>query len=187
MVLPNSASKEQLTVVCADGERPARRRRRPNAADACKFTKELKVGYWLVLDKNTVGGVPPPIQRGDHVSIKSDTELTVDADFTLRQRHDVRTAADVARRAVRTLVTSLAAAGEWTYVACPPRIGQRAAVGRGHHRVALRIRVLGFQRLGRDRDGGGADDSIRRASGAATLKKHRIVGTRPRGSRRRSA
>jgi hypothetical protein len=77
VVLPNSASKEQLTIVCSAGnDLPTTPT--PNAAGACKFTKELKVGYWLVLDT-----LDPP-QTRVITSIKSDTELTVDADFTLR-------------------------------------------------------------------------------------------------------
>ena len=48
-----------------------------NDTDACKFTKELKVGYWLVLDK------ADPVVHRVITSIKSDYELTVDADFTL--------------------------------------------------------------------------------------------------------
>jgi hypothetical protein len=76
VVLPNSATKEQLTIVCALGNNLPNTPL-PTESDSCKFTKELKVGYWLVLDKMT------PPQMRVITSIKSDTELTVDADFTL--------------------------------------------------------------------------------------------------------
>jgi len=168
VVLPNSASKEQLTIVCSAGnDLPTTPT--PNAAGACKFTKELKVGYWLVLDT-----LDPP-QTRVITSIKSDTELTVDADFTLRNA-TTQNSADLAV-ALSHSGTSLAAANEWTYVACPPRIGKRA-VGLGiiesHWDQASDFKDSGSISSGR------ADDSIRRASGAATLKKHRIVG---RGTR----
>ena len=38
VVMPNSATREQLTIVCAD--------------TTCKFAQELKVGYWLVVLKS---------------------------------------------------------------------------------------------------------------------------------------
>ena len=56
VVLPNSASKEQLTIVCGEGSNDLPTDPTPSAA--CKFSKELKVGYWLVLDH-----VDPPQTR----------------------------------------------------------------------------------------------------------------------------
>ena len=73
VILPNSQSREQLTIVCAKSYSAST----VNDTDACKFTKELKVGYWLVLDKTS------PVQHRVITSIKSDYELTVDADFSL--------------------------------------------------------------------------------------------------------
>jgi hypothetical protein len=167
VVLPNSASKEQLTVVCTTGnDLPTTPT--PNSANACKFTKELKVGYWIVLDKNTVGGVPTPIHRVI-TSIKSDTELTVDADFTLSNA--------TVTSSLSHSGSVIAAPGDWTYVACPPRIGKRATgVGfiESHPDQSSDFKNSGAIATGR------SDDSIYRASGAATLKKHRIVG---RGTR----
>ena len=71
----------------------------------------------------------------------------------------------------------IAAPGDWTYVACPPRIGKRATgVGfiESHPDQSSDFKNSGAIATGR------SDDSIYRASGAATLKKHRIVG---RGTR----
>ena len=56
VVLPNSASKEQLTIVCGEGSNDLPTDPTPSAS--CKFSKELKVGYWLVLDH-----VDPPVTR----------------------------------------------------------------------------------------------------------------------------
>ena len=162
VVLPNSASKEQLTIVCDLGnDLPTTPT--PHEADSCKFTKELKVGYWLVLDK-----VSPP-QHRVITSIKSDTELTVDADFTLSN-------ATVSSTLTHSGST-LAAKNDWTYVACPPRIGKRGT-GMGiietHADQRTNFKDSGAITSGR------TDYSIWRASGAATLKKHRIIG---RGTR----
>ena len=168
VVLPNSASKEQLTIVCTLGnDLPTTPK--PNVDAACKFTKELKVGYWLVLDH-----LDPPQQRGI-TSIKSDTELTVDADFTLRNA-TAQAGADNSA-ALAHSGTTLAALNQWTFVACPPRVGKRA-VGLGiiesHHDQTSDFKESGAIATGR------SDDSVTRASGGATLKKHRIVG---RGTR----
>lgn len=109
VVLPNSATKEQLTIVCELGnDLPTSPT--PGEADSCKFTKELKVGYWLVLDKTI-----PPVMRVI-TSIKSDTELTVDADFTLSNATVSSTLSHSG--------SSLAGKNDWTFVACPPRIGR---------------------------------------------------------------
>ena len=110
LVLPNSATKEQLTIVCELGnDLPTTPT--PWETDSCKFTKELKVGYWLVLDM-----VVPPVMRVI-TSIKSDTELTVDADFTLSNATVSSTLSHSG--------TTLAGKNDWTFVACPPRIGKR--------------------------------------------------------------
>jgi len=164
VVLPNSASKEQLTIVCDVGnDLPTAPK--PNEAGSCKFTKELKVGYWLVLDKMT-----PPLTRVI-TSIKSDTELTVDADFTL------------SNATVTSVLTHsgnvLASANDWTYISCPPRIGKRGT-GMGvietHFDQRTNFKDSGAITTGRS----GAAYEWWRASGAATGKAHRIVG---RGTR----
>lgn len=164
VVLPNSASKEQLTIVCAvsDTTPPT-----PWETGVCKFTKELKVGYWLVLDKTT-----PPVTRVI-TSIKSDTELTVDADFTLSNA----TVTSILSHSG----TDLAGVDEWTYVACPPRIGKR---GTGMGVIETHAdQLTDFKDSGAivSRNNNAAEAYfLGRASGAATLKKHRIVG---RGTR----
>ena len=164
VVLPNSASKEQLTVVCTTGnDLPTTPT--PNSANACKFTKELKVGYWLVLDK------ADPVVHRVITSIKSDYELTVDADFTLSNA----TATDTLTHSN----TDLALVNEWTWVACPPRIGKRAT-GMGtietHADQTTDFKDSGVIQAGRALTTGW----LGRASGAATMKKHRLVG---RGTR----
>ena len=121
VILPNSQSREQLTIVCQEQYSAST----VNNTNACKFTKELKVGYWLVLDK------ADPVVHRVITSIKSDYELTVDADFTLSSA----TATDTLTHSN----TDLALENEWTWVACPPRIGKRATgmgtiekIGRAH-------------------------------------------------------
>ena len=166
VILPNSASKEQLTVVCTAGnDLPTS----PTPGAGCKFTKELKVGYWLVLDF-----LDPPVTRVI-TSIKSDTELTVDADFTLRNA--TTQAGSDNSVALSHSGDALALANQWTFVACPPRVGKRG-VGLGviesHHDQTTDFKESGAIATQR------TDASLTRASGAATLKKHRIVG---RGTR----
>uniref|UniRef100_A0A7S0X795 Uncharacterized protein n=1 Tax=Mantoniella antarctica TaxID=81844 RepID=A0A7S0X795_9CHLO len=163
VVLPNSASKEQLTVVCGLGnDLPTTPT--PDEADSCKFTKELKVGYWLVLDK-----ADPPVMRVI-TSIKSDTELTVDADFTLSN-------STVNVPQLSHSGSSLAAKNDWTFVACPPRIGKRGT-GMGV------IETHADQRSDFKNSGpitaNRQDNAIMRASGAASMTEHRIIG---RGTR----
>jgi len=87
--LPGSGSKQKITI---DGTGT------PNT----EFTKELKVGYWLVL----YGAVSATPEVRVITSITSDTSLTVDYDLTG--------------------VTW----SSWGYVSCPPRIGKRG-VGMG--------------------------------------------------------
>ena len=81
-----------------------------------------------MLDKMT------PPQMRVITSIKSDTELTVDADFTLSNTTVASTLAHSG--------TTLALKDDWTYVACPPRIGKRGT-GMGvietHHDQAGRL------------------------------------------------
>ena len=161
VILPNSQSREQLTIVCQKTYSAST----VNDTDACKFTKELKVGYWLVLDK------ADPVVHRVITSIKSDYELTVDADFTLSSA----TATDDLTHSG----TDLAAVGEWTWVACPPRIGKRAT-GMGtietHADQTTDFKDSGVIQAGRAL----ATGWLGRASGAATMKKHRLVG---RGTR----
>ena len=176
VVLPNSASKEQLTIVCGEGSNDLPTDPTPSAS--CKFSKELKVGYWLVLDH-----VDPPVTRVI-TSIKSDTELTVDADFVLTNATTnadlFDDAADVTTHLATKLLhsdTTLALEGKWTYVACPPRVGKRGTglgVIESHADQSTDFHGSGAITSGR------VGYEIWRASGAATLKKHRIVG---RGTR----
>ena len=161
VILPNSQSREQLTIVCKKTYTAST----VNDTDACKFTKELKVGYWLVLDK------ADPVVHRVITSIKSDYELTVDADFTLSSA----TATDTLTHSN----TDLALENEWTWVACPPRIGKRAT-GMGtietHADQTTDFKDSGVIQAGRALTTGW----LGRASGAATMKKHRLVG---RGTR----
>ena len=161
VILPNSQSREQLTIVCQEQYSAST----VNNTNACKFTKELKVGYWLVLDK------ADPVVHRVITSIKSDYELTVDADFTL----SAATATDTLTHSN----TLLALANEWTWVACPPRIGKRAT-GMGtietHADQTTDFKDSGVIQAGRALTTGW----LGRASGAATMKKHRLVG---RGTR----
>ena len=162
VVMPNSATREQLTIVCAD--------------TTCKFAQELKVGYWLVVLKS---GEEPATRV--ITSIKSDLELTVDADFDQGSVAEQIVNAANPNTALTHSDTSLALNGEWTYVSCPPRIGKRA-VGLGivetHADQSSDFKSSGAIAAGRVEQNDG--DFIRRASGAATLKEHRLVG---RGSR----
>jgi len=159
-IFPQSSTKEQLTVVCQAGnDLPTTPT--PWASDACKFTKELKPGYLLVLD----GSAPPKVRT--ITSIKSDTELTIDADFNLT--------ATLANDTLSHSGTALAAAGAWTYVACPPRVG-KFSTGIGLIESHW-DQETDFQGSGAIAEG---DGSIERCSGACTLKRHRIVG---RGTR----
>uniref|UniRef100_A0A7S0KG39 Uncharacterized protein n=1 Tax=Ostreococcus mediterraneus TaxID=1486918 RepID=A0A7S0KG39_9CHLO len=84
--LPGSGSTQQVTITGSSTE----------------FTKELKVGYWLIL----YGTAPATPEVRVITSITSDTSLTVDYDLT-----------------GVTWAT-------WGYVSCPPRIGKRG-VGMG--------------------------------------------------------
>jgi hypothetical protein len=158
LVLPNSETKEQLTIVCTAGnDLPTS----PTPSAGCKFTKELKPGYLVVLDK-----VTPPLVRVV-TSIKSDTEFTVDADFG-QENYTV----------TDTLTHSgdvLADPDDWTFVACPPRVGKRA-VGLGS------IETHTDQETDfKDSDSIPINSGvIQRMSGAGTLKRHRIIG---RGTR----
>ena len=90
--LPGSSSKQKITITGTVN--PA-------------FTKDLKVGYWLILYSSAAPATP--VVRVI-TSITSDTQLTVDYDLT-------------------------GLGGPWTttnwgYVSCPPRIGKRG-VGMG--------------------------------------------------------
>lgn len=179
VVLPGSESVEQLTVLCeyqgsAANDLPTTPPITTDRAAGCKFTKELKVGYLLVLDK-----LSPPTVR-TITSIKSDTELTVD--------HDPAAGIDAADGAYAAVdgygpggtklphsETTLADEFEWTWVACPPRVGKNA-IGLG---------VIETHYNQEDAFEGTTaiavnDGNIETCSGACTLKRHRIIG---RGSR----
>jgi len=65
VVLPNSATKEQLTIVCALGNELGAGNNLPssplpNEADSCKFTKELKAGINENQHSTSVESPPPP-------------------------------------------------------------------------------------------------------------------------------
>jgi len=118
VILPGSGAKEQLTVVCVTSA--GARVSNASAAGACKFAKELKAGYLLVA--NFSGGAP--VVRVI-TSVVSDVELTVDADF-LQSAVLLGGVLPWSGATAGAAGWSVAAAGAWTYVACPPRVGKRA-------------------------------------------------------------
>ena len=159
-VMPNSGTKEQLTVVCATGQNNLPTNPTPWQAGSCKFTKELKAGYLLIIDSMT----PPKVRT--ITSIISDTELTVDADY-YQSNYTVSTAV------LPHSDQSLAGVNGWTYVPCPPRIG-KVATGIGtiesHTDQSTDFKDSGVITTG----------AIQRCSGSCTLKNHRIIGRRTR-------
>ena len=182
VTLPNSASREQLTVLCSDslGNPLNNLPSSPVPTDvgtaaSCKFTKELKPGYLLVVD----AGYPLPLVR-TITSILSDTQLTVDADFF---QSNMTLTLDSSGNPVPLPWSSgvglpgylLAAQGSWTYVACPPRVGKRAN--------GLGLVETHWDQTNNFKSSGAiarASGNIYRASGAANMKMHRIIG---RGTR----
>ena len=129
--LPGSGSTQQVTITGSFTE----------------FTKELKVGYWLIL----YGTAPATPEVRVITSITSDTSLTVDYDLTGDG--------------------SVTSWSTWGYVSCPPRIGKRG-VGMGtiqNHKEDQSVTFNGA-------DGGITSTKIADASGAATGKTVRIGG-----------
>jgi hypothetical protein len=130
-ILPTSGSREQLTVLCVDGSGVIVTD--ANSADSCKFAKELKPGYLLVIDASTATDFASrlPVTRVI-TSIISDVALTVDADFN--QGDGVTTSFLVKNYPTKLPHSGLVGAAgdgiaaefEWTFVACPPRVGKRA-------------------------------------------------------------
>ena len=114
--LPASGSREQLVVRCVD--------------TSCKFAKELKAGYLLVIDASTASNFSSrlPVTRVI-TSIISDTVLTVDADFNqglLLGSNFLGTNLPHSGASLGTAGFPIAGNGQWTFVACPPRVGKRA-------------------------------------------------------------
>ena len=90
--LPNSATTETLTIT----------------GTLTKFTKELKVGYWLIwYDASSV------VHYRVVKTIESDTSLTVDYSLA-----PISTA-------ISTFANNGGGFSTWGFVSCPPRIGKR--------------------------------------------------------------
>ena len=116
--LPASGSREQLVVRCGSGD------------TTCKFARELKAGYLLVIDASTEAAFISrlPITRVI-TSIVSDSELTVDADFNQGSylgSDYLNLPLPHSGASKGTAGDAIAGSGEWTFVACPPRVGKRA-------------------------------------------------------------
>ena len=160
VILPASETKEQLTVVCSAGDNNLPTDPTPWMTGSCKFTKELKPGYLIVLDKQS----PPKFRT--ITSVVSDTEFTVDADF-FQGNYTVDDGA------LPHSGQALAAVDEWTYIPCPPRIGKYA--------TGLGIIETHTEQEADFKDSGAIGTGfLRRCSGSCTMKEHRIVG---RGTR----
>jgi hypothetical protein len=168
--LPASGSREQLLVRCADA--------------SCKFARELKAGYLLVIDASTAAGFSSrlPVTRVI-TSIISDTELTVDADFN----QGSFLGSDYLNRALPhsgatkgVAGAAIAGSGQWTFVSCPPRVGKRA---NGAGTIESSWNQGGWSTLSPKLDLVNVSTSagnLGTASGSATGLQHRIVG---RGTR----
>ena len=180
-ILPTSGSREQLTVVCVDSTGTAITS--ANATGACRFAKELKPGYLLVIDASSVSpfSTQLPITRVI-TSIVSDVQLTVDADFNqalnLVRTYNVSLPYSGSAGAAGDVIAN---AGEWTFVACPPRVGKRAN-GAGTIESSWKQDFWSnttypqLDTVNITADSGNWDT----ASGGATGNMHRIVG---RGTR----
>jgi hypothetical protein len=117
-----------------------------------KFTKELKVGYWLVI----YGTAPATPTYRVITSIISDTSLTVDYDLN----------------GVLTQVSGSAiAATSWGYISCPPRIGKRG-VGLGTIQNHKEDQSGAYASVAAN----SATTTIEDASGSATGNTVRIAG-----------
>lgn len=172
--LPASGSREQLVVRCVDNTNLL--------DDSCKFAKELKAGYLLVIDASTKSNFSSrlPVTRVI-TSIISDTELTVDADFNqgLYLGSDfLDTHLPHSGRTKDTPGFPIAGVGEWTFVACPPRVGKRAngvgTIESSWNQAAWSSSLLDSTDVSKN------TGDLTTASGGATGLQHRIVG---RGTR----
>ena len=173
--LPASGSREQLVVRCVNTNTNL-----PD--DSCKFAKELKAGYLLVIDNSTKSNFSSrlPVTRVI-TSIISDTELTVDADFN----QGLYLGSDLLEPNLPhsgskpgTPGFPIAGVGEWTFVACPPRVGKRAngvgTIESSWNQAAWPNSLLDST------DVSNITGNLTTASGGATGLQHRIVG---RGTR----
>lgn len=162
--LPASGSREQLVVRCAN-------------ATTCKFARELKAGYLLVIDASSVAGFSNrlPVTRVI-TSIISDTQLTVDADFN----QGSFLGSDYLNTKLPHSGTAIAGSGQWTFVSCPPRVGKRA---NGAGTIESSWNQGGWSTLYPKLDPVNVSivaGNLGTASGGATGLQHRIVG---RGTR----
>jgi hypothetical protein len=179
-ILPTSGSREQLTVLCVASSGAVVTD--AASANACKFAKELKPGYLLVIDGSSASSLP--ITRVI-TSIVSDVELTVDADFN-QGKYLVRTTTCASPPCklphsgdAGDAGDLIAAEGDWTFVACPPRVGKRAN-GAGTIESSWNQGSWSVYPV-LDSVVIAANDGVRAtAGGGATGSKHRIVG---RGTR----
>eukprot|EP00899_Mesostigma_viride_P005963 jgi/Mesvir1/15368/Mv06566-RA.1 len=157
VLLEPSASLEQRTVVCAAGNDLPNT---PAPTASCKFAKELRPGYLLVVDS-----VYPPVVR-TVTEIISDTEMVVNRDFAEGDFFDVDTPLPHSDG-------PLAPEGGWTYIPAPPRVGKRAG--------GVGVIESHWDQISDAKGSGAIDDgNIDRMSGSGTLRQHRIVG---RGTR----
>jgi hypothetical protein len=178
-ILPTSGSREQLTVLCVDADGDIIT---TASADSCKFAKQLKPGYLLVINASTAPGISSrlPVTRVI-TSIVSDVELTVDADFSQDEYLVRTTAAGLPHSgAAGAAGFVIAAEGDWTFVACPPRVGKRAN-GAGTIESSWNQGSWSVPAPLLDNETIAAGDGDwATAGGGATGSKHRIVG---RGTR----
>jgi hypothetical protein len=171
--LPASGSREQLVVRCVDNTNLL--------DDSCKFAKELKAGYLLVIDNSTQSNFSSrlPVTRVI-TSIISDTELTVDADFNqgLYLGSDFLDTNLPHSGTKGTPGFPIAGVGEWTFVACPPRVGKRAngvgTIESSWNQATWSNSLLDSTDVSKN------TGDLTTASGGATGLQHRIVG---RGTR----
>ena len=164
--LPASGSREQLVVCCAD--------------NSCKFARELKAGYLLVVD-GSASFSSLPISRVI-TSIISDTELTVDADFnqgSFLARDFLNQPLPHSGATAGAAGAAIAGVGEWTFVACPPRVGKRAN-GAGTIESSWNQAAWSSYPLLDGINVSASSGNPVTASGGATGLQHRIVG---RGTR----
>jgi hypothetical protein len=182
-ILPTSGSREQLTVLCVDSNGTIVTD--ANSADSCKFAKELKPGYLLVIDASTASGFPSrvPVTRVI-TSIISDVALTVDADFNQGDGLSSYRVKDYPTRlphsgAVGAAGNLIAAANQWTFVACPPRVGKRANGAGTIESSWNQVNWTSYPVLDSVTIAANSGDWTT-ASGGATGNQHRIVG---RGTR----
>ena len=166
--LPASGSREQLVVRCVD--------------NSCKFAKELKAGYLLVIDASTQSNFSSrlPVTRVI-TSIISDTALTVDADFNqglFLGSQFLNTNLPHSGASKGTPGFRIADNNTWTFVACPPRVGKRVngvgTIESSWNQGSWSVPLLDSF------DVSISNGTLSTASGGATGLQHRIVG---RGTR----